>query len=147
MTFRTRLIGISICLALLALMTWGKPLTLAFIESNSPIIGICKCILLGCAFVVCGLLLARWGLKQLYGAITQTKIQCPSCIGTGHGPSRMICYNAEGQHISNWNDHLVDKRVWTTDCITCDGVGALPTGFFKQGSSVQVWAASLLWSG
>lgn len=133
MSSRTRTVGIGICLVLLALMTWGKPLIATVIPPGSFVSKIGQVLLFGCGFIGFGLLLARWGIKQLYGAITQTRIECDTCHGSGYGPTHDICYNEEGDRISEWNDHLVVKRVQSNDCIICGGAGSLATGFFKQG--------------
>lgn len=129
MTFRTRMICASMLITAMYLMTWGRPWFDAIVPPDSPVMQIAEPLFFGVVIVLFGLLLARWGLKQMYGAITQTRLRCDECSGSGVGTTRYV----KVDDFDIYNRYVGSRQVQTSDCPSCDGAGSTATGYFQQG--------------
>ncbi len=114
-------------------LTWGRPWVATFVSADSLILRLGTFLVIGSGLALGGFFLARSGLRHLWGAITQQRLKCPSCKGTGQGERRWY------EKFVNYGSDLMGNPVWipqqefTYTCWQCQGSGSLAVGTFQEG--------------
>lgn len=139
MSLRRRIVGISICLALLYLMTWGRPLVDSVIAPDSPIYRIGVVWGFGLGLIAIGLLMIRAGLITAWRGLMSATAKCATCGGTGRGS-----HYATREQINSLTGKVYQDSVLVNHCGDCSGTGTVYTGSWKRGSVVAVAGNSLV---
>jgi len=137
MSLRLRIVGISICLALLYLMTYGRPLVDSVIAPDSPIYRIGGVWGFGLGLIAIGLFLIRAGLITTWRGLTSATAKCTECGGTGRGSHYAT------REVIDLNGNVGQESVLVNHCGGCGGSGTVYTGSWKRGTVVAVVGNSL----